>query len=197
MVQKKQDKYDILADAMRALRDENKNVVIETLEAKNIGYNSWVFDGDKPFIPVKPGQVSDSKFANVHYAKSLKIGPDVSIKRVHRVPTRVKSGAREYDVSNGFYYVVRTPLGEAKFDNTDYDFMQVWGFALAKYLNPKKYRYTGYAFKNKQVHKAYAAPRVDKNENKSKFDLAMENLKNLGVRIGRKFGMMSDVKQRD
>ena len=187
----KRDKYDILADAMRALRDDNHGVLIETLEAKNVSYNSWVFDGDKPFIPVKPGQAFDHKFSNAHYAKSLKIGPDVSIKRVHRAPTHVKTDKNEYDVDNGFYYVVRTPLGEAKFDRNDHDFMQVWGFALAKYMNPKKYRYTGYAFEHKQVYDAYAAPLVQKEDVKSKYDGAIAKLKKLGVEIGQKFGMFS------
>lgn len=177
----KLDKYDILADAMRALRDENEEVIVETLNSKNTGYNTWFYGGRKPQLPVKEGMTFDARTSNRHYADSIKIGKDISIKRVYRPRARVKTDTGEYEVDLGWYYVVRTKLGEAKFHSQDADFLSVWNFALSKYEDPEHYHYGGYHFSNKKVYEAWAGPMVRKNTKLSKYDKAMKQLQDLGI----------------
>lgn len=188
MATAKLDAYDILADAMLALRDANNKVMVETLSAKNIGFRTWAIDGkdNSSYIPARHYPGMEAISGNRRHAKSIKIGKDVSIKRIARPRTRVKTGKQEYDVDNGAYFLVRTPKGEAKIDVRDPDMETVWNYALSLYDNPETFNYMAFAnmFRNDKVYKAYAGPQVSKSK-KSKYEKAIEQLGALGVKPDR------------
>ena len=177
MVQKKQlDQYDILAEAMLALRDENQSVKVSTLGSKSIGFRTWLAGtNDEEYIPTQ-----FDKFGNRWHAKSIKIGKDITIKRIARPRVRVKTDKHEYDVDMGSYYVVRTPNGEAKLPSTDEDMQAVWGYALSVYYGNLRYGAFDGLFRNKKVYKAYAGPMVQKSK-KTKYEQAIEQLEALRV----------------
>ncbi len=111
------NKNDILREIIVALMDENSSVLVETLDTKDNGthYTS-------ASTPQMPARHTDNKFnisGNAIHAQSLKIGKDISVKKQND--------------GSGFKYVVRTPNGEMQFDETDRDFMAIWGGALSKY----------------------------------------------------------------
>lgn len=175
------DKYDILAEVALALRVENQKVEIETLDAQDIGY-SMVYD-NLPQIPTRRTKNAFNGIASLSriHAKSIKIGKDISIKRIHRKPTIVKTDKQEYEVDNGFYYVVRTPKGEAKFDRTDDDFLAVWNYALA--MHDKTDNYTAFAKKlrNEKVQKAAWGPMIMQEPDADKYKDAIKKLKSMGI----------------
>lgn len=181
MQQKKEfDKYDVLADVVRALRDDTQEVLIETIGVKKTGYNS-VTRQDAPQTPTKKEKFfMGAASLNRMYAESIKIGKDISIKRVHRKPTPVKGDKNEYMVSNGSYYVVRTPHGEAMFDSNDNDFLMAWNIALQKYDGT--YSYGGHNFLNEKVKKVYGGPgKLKDDDTRTNSEKATDQLKGLGV----------------
>lgn len=191
------DPYDVLAEAMLALRDHNNEVLVQTLDAKKIGHRSWLYLDGKPGIPTyRTKGVSFSE--NAMHATSLKIGKNITIKRINRPSTRVKTQKHEYDVLNGSYYLIRTPQGEAMFDVNEPDMQAVWGYALARYDRPDSFNYMAFAtrFKNKKVHKAYAGPAVLENK-KSKYDKAIEQLEALGVKPDRLMAYIAKRKEQE
>lgn len=163
------DKNDILADVVAALRDENQTVLVETLAAKKVGLNAWAFDDAQPQMPQpqrhekKPRDfISD----NHKYASSIKVGKDILMRRI----------------PGTLSYTVRTPRGEAKFDSSSYDFMNIWGYALQVYDGRGAQGYAGFVrgFKNEKLASIAAAPMIEKDK-RSKFDVAKENLAKMGI----------------
>ena len=120
------DKYDILAEVALALRVKNRKVTIETLSAKDFGHVMLV--DNLPHIPTHRTNTTFNGVATISrlWANSIKIGKDISIKRIRRRPSYIEQNGQRYEVDNGWYYVVRTPKGEAKFEITDNDFMSIW-----------------------------------------------------------------------
>ena len=179
----KKDKYDILADAVSALRDFNQKVSIETLGARDTGSAFMHYGDNAPQIPTRRtryqfnGAVSLARL----YAKSIKIGRDISIKRIHRKPTRIKTEKQEYDVDNGFYYVVRTPNGEAMFDRNDPDFLAVWGYALGVHDGNGSYGYFYKNLRHPKLKKIAGGPAVLKDETANKYTDAIKRLEALGI----------------
>ena len=176
------DDIDILADVVRALRDDTIDVLVETINARPVGYNSVMLE-DTPQIPMRREKfIVGGASGNRKHAESIKIGKDISIKRVHRPATRVKTENNEYDVFNGWYYVVRTPLGEAKFNSNDEDFLTVWNWALQKYDRPDSYNYGKHLFHNEKLSKIYGGHgKLKSSDKRSKYEKAIEQLKGLGV----------------
>ncbi len=178
------DKYDILAEVALALRVENQKVEIETLDAKDAGYG--MVDDNLPQIPTRRTKNTFNGFASLSriHAKSIKIGKDISIKRIHRKPTIVKTDKQEYELDNGFYYVVRTPKGEAKFISADDDFLAVWSYALAMHDKTDNYR-TFMAFvknlRNEKVQKAAWGPMIKQEPDADKYKDAIKKLKSMGI----------------
>lgn len=178
------DKYDILAEVVRALRDDNQEVVVETIGAKHNGRNNYTIglgrDG-KPQIPTrKEKHFMGGASANREFAESIKIGKDISIKRIYRKPVTVKTDKQEYLLDQGAYFIVRTPMGEAQFDSSDDDFKMAWGIALQKYDGT--YHYGRHRFLNKKVNDVYVGPgKLKEKSDRAKYDKAIEQLKGLGV----------------
>lgn len=177
------DKYDVLADVVRALRDDTQEVLVETIGAKKSG-NGWTVGlgkEGKPQIPTKKDRFFvGGASGNRMFAESIKIGKDISIKRMHRAPTHIKTDKNEYDVDNGWYYVVRTPKGEAQFESNDDDFLLAWGIALSKYDGT--YSYGRHDFQNPMLRDIYGGPGKLKSDDKhAKYDRAIEQIKSLGV----------------
>ncbi len=112
------NKNDILREIITALMDENSSVLVETLDAKYQGRDTYT-SANTPQMPAPHRDNEFSISGNAIHAQSLKIGKDISVKRQN-------DGA-------GFKYIVRTPDGEMQFDENDRDFMAIWGGALSKY----------------------------------------------------------------
>ena len=174
------DKYDILAEVVRALRDDTQEVVVETIGVKQISPNAFTRE-NTPQVPTrKEKYFIGGASSNRMYAESAKIGKDISIKRVRRAPTPVKGDKGEYLADNGWYYVVRTPKGEAQFDANDADFLTAWNIALQKYDGV--YSYGHHTFANKKVDDVYGGPgKVKSSDTRTNFEKASDQLKGLGV----------------
>ena len=134
MANTKKDKYDILADVVRALRDYNQEIKIETIGVRDLG-NGVVWYENTPQMPTAntKEQLPNGISLDRKHATSMKIGKNISIKLIRRKPTSVKTKNSEYLIDNGAYYQLRTPNGEAQFDLNDRDFGAVWGYALGRY----------------------------------------------------------------
>lgn len=180
---KKKDKYDILADAVVALCDFNTKIEIETLDARDSGAAfSWYGD-NVPYIPTRRAKNTLNgivSFARIH-AKSIKIGRDISIKRIHRKRTRVKIDEHEYEVDNGYYYLVRTPKGEAQFGPADEDFLAVWLYALSIHDGIGSHSSFRRKLRNEKLKKIAYGPKVLKDEKSNKYTDAIKRLKALGI----------------
>lgn len=190
------DKYDVLADVVRALRDDTQEVMVETINARPIGYNSVVSE-EKPQIPTKKDKfLSAAASVNAMHAESIKIGKDISIKRIRREPTIVKTDKNEYSVDNGLYYQVRTKDGEAQFDSNDRDFLMAWGIALQKYDGT--YSYGRHPFQNKKVRDVYGGPGILKSsDTRTNAEKAKDQLSGLGIDSNRLAQYIAQRKQND
>ncbi|MBO5946873.1 MAG: hypothetical protein J6Q44_01885 [Alphaproteobacteria bacterium] len=175
------DKYDILAEVALALRVQNQKVNIETLDAKDAGYG-MVYD-NLPHIPTSRTKNAFNGIASLSrlHAKSIKIGEDISIKRIHRKPTIVKTEKQEYEVDNGWYYLVRTPQGEAKFASNDWDFLMVWNYALAMHDGTDRYMSFVKNLRNEKVEKAAGQPMIMQEPDANKYKDAIKKLKTMGI----------------
>ena len=186
----KQDKYDLLASVIDALYDENKKVLVETttLDANSAQRYAWnITDRSNPQIPTYQGSYKSGAFSKNHeHAESIKIG-NISMRRIPLKPTPTKDG--KYEVDNGWKYIVRTPDGEAEFSQNDDDFLLVWSGALSKY--DKRESDTSAMsrimdvlykrLKNEKLKDA-AGKGVVRDNKKTKFEKAKEQLKALGVK---------------
>ncbi len=179
-VKKDFDKYDVLADVVRALRDDTQEVLVETINARSVGHQSFVIE-DKPIIPTKKEKFfSGIASINRMHAESIKIGKDISIKRIRREPTRVKTDKNDYFIDNGWYYQVRTKDGEAQFDGNDSDFLMAWGIALQKYDGT--YSYGRHQFTNKKVRDVYMGPgKLKSHDARTNAEKATDQLTGLGI----------------
>ena len=155
-------KEDALMEIIDALRDDNNEVIIQAVDAKFIGNNSWYSNvyKDETFIPAKY-----HKYGNRIHAKSIKVGKDITINKK----------------TNGGY-LVRTPKGEVTFtDWKDSDLDVVMLALLNKYENGPKGNYmypiTHHARNQKLVLNAMG----QKTPKASKFKQATEQMEKLGV----------------
>lgn len=202
MQKTKQDKYDLLVSVIDAIYDENKKVVVETV-------NNGSYD-DEPAIPKAGGK---TKFLgpyseNASYAQSIKIGKIL----IQRIPVK-KSRAREKKNNGQIFdysctYIVRTPNGEAEFLDTDRDFIQVWHAALRKYdisngtargANQNMSDIKSFLYRqvkhNPKLAEA-AARDIQQKDTKSKYESAIEKLKEMGIQPRRLAKYIQD-KQND
>lgn len=185
-----QDKYDLLASVIDAIYDENKKVLVETttLDANLAKKYAWhVTDRANPQIPTRQGAYKPGAYSkNREHAESIKIG-DISVRRMPLKPTPVQDG--KYVADNGWKYIVRTPQGEAEFSQNDKDFLLVWSSALSKYDMRKDDKFAMSRImdvlyknvKNSKLKEA-AGKGITKEDKKSKFEKAKENLEALGIK---------------
>ena len=183
MSKAKQDKYGLLASVIDAIYDMNNKVVVETV-------NDGRYD-DEPKIPSKMSKRWGPHSENWARAQSIKVG-NISIKRIPVEKSRAKlagKGVLNYSCT----YVVRTPDGEAEFTNSDLDFKQVWYAALGRYdiehdgfdrfyermFNVMKVMYKN--VQNPKLKEAAGKGITTKNDKKSKYEAAIEQLKQLGI----------------
>ncbi len=177
------DKYDVLAEVALALRVEGQKVLIETLDAEDSGSGFSYYGDNASYIPTKRARTTMNgvvTLARLH-ANSIKIGKGITIKRIHRKPSIIKTAKQEYEVDNGWYYVVRTPNGEAIFDKTDNDFMAVWGHALSMHDGTDDYIHFAKRLRNEKVKKVAWGPMVKKTANADKYTEAIVKLKSMGI----------------
>ena len=175
------DKYDILGEVVAALRDYNKKVVIETLNARD---NGWAMEFEKtPQIPTRRTKHTYNGVSSLSrmHAESIKIGDSISIKRKRHKPTFYKTEKNEYEIDNGHYYVVRTPKGEAIFESNDSDFLTVWNYALAMYDGTENYGSFYSELRNEKLKHIAGGPAVLKDESIDKFNKAVAKLKSMGI----------------
>ena len=175
------DKYDIMGEVVATLRNYDKKVVIETINAKDIGW-AMVY-GDAPYIPTRRTKYNYNGVASLNrfHAESIKIGDGISIKRKRYKPTVYKTKTKEYQIDNGFYYIVRTPKGEAIFESNDSDFLTVWDYALAMYDGSENYMLFYRNLKNEKLKRIAGGPAVLKDKSIDKFDKAVAKLKSMGI----------------
>ena len=159
-------KEDILLYVTNALRDNNNQVTIESVDSKYNGNHSWssTYGENKDYMPT-PQRMND-KLGNRMHGKSFKVGKDISIKHTTKNT-----------------YVVRVPGGEANFNLTDKNFKAVFGALKNKYELGDKIDYmeriSEYA-PSKDLKEA-AKGKIIPKDNKSKYEKAKEQLESLGV----------------
>ena len=181
MANAKKDKYDILADVVRALRDYNQEIKIETIGVRDLG-NGVVWYENTPQMPTvhTKEQLPNGISLDRKHATSMKIGKNISIKLIRRKPTSVKTKNSEYLIDNGAYYQLRTPNGEAQFDLNDRDFGAVWGYALGRYDGNDFYSVLNRNLQNEKLREIAGGPSILKKDS-DKYADAIKNLKALGV----------------
>lgn len=160
------DKYDILADVVDALRDENQDILVETLGDRRTGTGVWVME-DGPQIPLRSIDRKWAKENNIEHVRSVKIGKDISMRE-----------------TGNLSYIVRTPRGEAKFSlRDDHDFTNIWRFVRRAYRDSDRagdYKIYKKGFVNPKLASIAAAPMAEKDK-KSKFNAAKEQLAKMGI----------------
>lgn len=179
MANVKKDKYDVLAQVIDALYDENSEVKVETVYGKD----------ENPAIPTRAGRYikNGPNSLNRLHARSIKVGK-ISMRRIPLPPTPTKNP--RFMINNGCKYIVRTPEGEeAEFYQADKDFLLVWGCALSKYdmagvlhkmqLDRIKKTFRNYLI-NPKLREA-AEKDIVKKDGKSEFEKAKEKAKASGV----------------
>jgi len=190
--------YAFLTDVVRALLDENVSVQIETVNARQIGFNTYSIM-DKPQILTKQGRIIyGGDNANSRYANSVKIGKNISIERVMLPPTLVESkSGKVYEVDNGFYYRVKTPKGIVGFRNTN-DFMPVWWGALMRTENRsvqdvrKMFNYN----ETNETLRAVLDEKSGSKTKKDKYEQALAQLKSMGIQPGRLAQYIADKQKK-
>ncbi len=164
----KVDKKQILQEVIQALMDNNNQVMVETVEGRPdreiLGNWSSVIGDNSPSVPL-PKELGAS--ANRMHAKSIKIGHDITLKKI-----------------NDDNFVVRTPNGEASFDGIkDEQFNLIWGAVLNKYENSENsnfmYPVRTYMKDDDLRHQAGGA--IKPGDKVSKFEKAKERLRKLGI----------------
>lgn len=180
MAGRKPNKKDILLQVIKALKDDNNEVLVETVDGEltltGAGVTRSVFAGERNEhipLPTKTEGVRAKK-ANARDAKTIKIGKDITLEHV--------SGASVFAIKiNG----ERVEFGAVDKTDNSYDIEDVrglWSAATRKYENKKDdyfYRLRNHA-KTKEIKDAV---KEEKNLElkKDKYEKATENLKKLGV----------------
>ena len=182
----------ILCDIASALRNQNIKVSVETLNSKING--NRIYSKNSPQSPEKRKSWNGAVSRNRQYAESIKLGPDISIKRIRipPAPTGKKDGfGQEIYIERGWYYLARTPSGEAKFTDMDRDFATLWGAALRDYDDGwgKSYGPLNRNLVNEELRKIISGPATPKT-GKSKLEESKARLKKLGVTKGQISGVV-------
>lgn len=181
----RQDKYDLLATVIDAIYDMNKKVIIETV-------NNGRYD-DEPQIPSNKNNRWGPHSLNWARAQSIKIG-NIYMKRIPVEKSRELEKKKNWQgIDYSCTYIVRTPKGEAEFTNNDADFKFVWYAALGRYdiENDRDDRFYEKMFKimktlynsvkNPKLKEAAGSGTTPKNDKKSKYEAAIEQLRQLGI----------------
>jgi hypothetical protein len=140
MAEMTKEQLNVLKDIAHGLRNPHLKAMVETVNSKKIGSNSFVSTPDKPQPPLSRTENFKNGSASVNRinAESVKLGPYISIKRIRLEPAptgQFTKDGQEIMRDRGWYYVARTPSGEAKFTGMDDDFMSLWGAILSAYDN--------------------------------------------------------------
>lgn len=167
MAKAKMDKYDILALVIDAIFDFNKKCKVETVRRDNKVMTPRGFEAPNSF----------------------RIG-DISVRETN---VTLPNGLGWYYNKN---YVIRTPQGEAVFDNKDHNLAMVWEALVQKEMKGVAF-WDDYVKETKSWFKllpntklrahAAAAKVIGKDNNKSsKFVRSAQKLKALGVKKDKK-----------
>ncbi len=174
----------IIDDILNVFADEGQKIAVETL---NVDLRGNI--GKIPQLPRKQWQTSSGpNNENWTNADSVKIGKDISIKRIYAEGPIVKDASgNQFDTGNGFYYVVRTKNGEMKFGSSDAVMIELWSEALllANVDNKKTSRDENlqnfYTSTRNKVLKDKLNTLMVKPDKASKYEKAAAQLKGLGV----------------
>lgn len=178
MSSKKIDKKAILLQVIAALKDDNNEVIVESVDAKpsltNYGVNWHYGVGEsKNHVPLST-KMHDVKWKNADHAKNIKIGEDIMIERlesVSRFAIKIKGERVEFGIV------------DKESDSYDIeDVRGIWAAAQNKYVDENGdyfYRLRNHAI-TKEIKEAVKEER--KSEQKQdKYEKAMEKLRKLGV----------------
>ena len=153
-------KKEALMAIITALRDDNNEVLVETVDSKFSGV-SWraSVDKEESFIPAK-----HEKYGNRLHAKSIKVGKDITINR---------------DKDNRF--LVRTEKGEVEFDYwKDNDLDIVLMAVLNKYENGLKGNFMQPVYEAKD-NDLVANAKDERTSKVSKYENAIKQLEGMGI----------------
>lgn len=160
MADKNIDKKAILLQVIEALKEDNNEVIVETV------------DGNE--IPTNERKDYDAKEKNASKARTIKVGKDITIERVYGVSKfAVKINGERVEFA-----------ADDKMDDS-YDIEDVrgiWSAARNKYIDEKGdyfYRLRNHAG-TKELKDAVMEEKQSGNK-KDKYEKAIENLKKLGI----------------
>ena len=166
----KKQEIAALKEVLSALLDNDNKVLVETVTARTKDGQTWSWDegNEGRFIVPRKDKIKVYNSVAAH-ANSFKVGKDISVRRV-----RGK-------------WVVRTSKYEVTYDVPTEELEGVLAALRGKYNGDKPefylYRLNKYC-PNKEL-KDFVKSAMEKKATKSKYDKAIENLKNLGVKPDR------------
>lgn len=173
------DKKAILLRLIDALKDDNNQVIVETVDGipTVLGNNNvnWHYDaGQRNEANPLSGRVVDAKQKNANHAKTIKIGKDITLERL--------DGANRFAVKiNG----ERVEFGAQDKSDSSYDIEDVrgiWSAATGKYegIDDYFYRVRNYA-PSKELRDALLVKNIEKSK-ADKYRQSAEKLKAMGVK---------------
>lgn len=183
MPEKIDKKTKILSDVVRALMHPNVKVQVQTVFAKQTERGTYYMDvnDNSEHALNRRGKFSPGSFLhgtssqNREFANSIKINKDIQIQKK--------------DETNRF--IVHTPSGELNLSRSDKDMMALWSSALYIYDWQKRIttgravdeatRTMGKTLQNPILKDIANGDRPAPEDKKSKFEMATEQLKSLGI----------------
>lgn len=181
MPAKKSKKTEILADIVRALRDKNTVIQIQTIGTYRRGDTKY-FDGAE-HTPAYKGEVIDfidghKKSANARDAVSIKINDDIQIHKKANI-----------DDTKSSRYIVHTPHGEISLPLLDSDMELLWNSSMHIYEEQIGVTPNGFARAHQQMKRSLDDPELRKildapvveKDTKSKFEKAKAKMAALGI----------------
>ena len=171
MPQKKVNETEILADIVRALRDKNTTVQVQTVNAQD--YDDTIFIDGADHIPMRDGKIRRGLMSdNRAQATGIKINDNIQIQK--------KQGS----------FIIHTPHGEMNVPVSYQDDMfALWTAALGVYDSQnngdqdtfsRAQRTMKNNLKNPELREIADSP-VKQLDTRSKYEKAMEKMKALGV----------------
>ena len=182
MANKKLDKKAILLQVITALKDDNNEVIVETVEAEpsltKYGVN-WHYDvgQSKNHVPLSR-KMRDVKWQNADHAKNVKIGKDITIERLEGVSKfAIKINGKRVEFG----------IGDKESDSYDIgDVRGLWNAARHKYVDEKSdYLSILYGYARTKEIKDAVKENNKSGQKKDKYEKAIEKLKSLGIKPDR------------
>lgn len=186
-----QQQIAVLSDVVRALRDANVKPRVATVFGKIGSENNNTIDVNGPHdkMPLKK-ELSEVRgngafTFNEQFAESISLGNGITMRRINLPPVPTKQTDRSGNkvmIDRGAKYIVRTPSGEAEFDDHAYgDFFDLWRVALQKSTGKENYPAWLKNLDNKQLREIAAGPMTPEMNKTERLNAAKEKMTKLGI----------------